>query len=94
MPPSQHDVSTDSNSAERQHSALSDRIEDAYLHCVPRCGKELAYDWDKMSRIKRSGVSRPILAFYETALEMGWLLAELEQRFGYSLDELARRFDR
>jgi ParB family chromosome partitioning protein len=30
----------------------------------------------------------------ETALEQGWLLAELEQRFGYSLDELARRFDR
>jgi hypothetical protein len=25
---------------------------------------------------------------------VGWLLAELEQRFGYSLDELARRFDR
>ena len=24
---------------------------------------------------------------------MGWLLAELEQRSGYSLDELARRFD-
>jgi ParB family chromosome partitioning protein len=30
----------------------------------------------------------------ETALEVGWLLAELEQRFGYNLDELARRFDR
>jgi ParB/RepB/Spo0J family partition protein len=30
----------------------------------------------------------------ETALEEGWLLAELEERFGYSLDELARRFDR
>src|SRR5258708_34728001 len=30
----------------------------------------------------------------ETALEVGWLLAELEQRFGYKLDELARRFDR
>lgn len=29
-----------------------------------------------------------------TALEEGWLLAKLEQRFGYSLDELARRFDR
>src|SRR6516162_6263987 len=29
-----------------------------------------------------------------TALEEGWLLAELEQRFGYGLDELARRFDR
>ncbi len=31
---------------------------------------------------------------HETALEEGWLLAELEQRFGYGLDELARRFDR
>jgi ParB/RepB/Spo0J family partition protein len=30
----------------------------------------------------------------ETALEQGWLLAELEQRFGYSLQDLARRFDR
>jgi len=30
----------------------------------------------------------------ETALEQGWLLAEMEQRFGYSLEELARRFDR
>ena len=31
---------------------------------------------------------------HETALEQGWLLAELEQHFGYGLDELARRFDR
>jgi ParB family transcriptional regulator, chromosome partitioning protein len=30
----------------------------------------------------------------ETALEQGWLLAEMEQCFGYSLEELARRFDR
>jgi ParB family chromosome partitioning protein len=30
----------------------------------------------------------------ESALEQGWLLAEMEQRFGYDLDELARRFDR
>jgi ParB family chromosome partitioning protein len=34
------------------------------------------------------------LSEQETALEVGWLLAELERRFGYSLDELARRFDR
>ena len=34
------------------------------------------------------------LSEQETALEVGWLLAELEQRFGYSLEELARRFDR
>ena len=30
----------------------------------------------------------------ETPLEQGWLLAEMEQRYSYSLDELARRFDR
>jgi ParB/RepB/Spo0J family partition protein len=34
------------------------------------------------------------LSEHETALEVGWLLAELERCFGYSLDELARRFDR
>ena len=30
----------------------------------------------------------------ESALEQGWLLAEMEQQFSYSLEELARRFDR
>jgi ParB family chromosome partitioning protein len=30
----------------------------------------------------------------ESALEQGWLLSEMEQRFGYSLEELGRRFDR
>src|SRR5882757_2194419 len=30
----------------------------------------------------------------ESALEQGWLLAEMEHRFGYGLDELARQFDR
>jgi ParB family transcriptional regulator, chromosome partitioning protein len=30
----------------------------------------------------------------ESALEQGWLLAEMAQRFGYGLEELARRFDR
>ena len=30
----------------------------------------------------------------ETALEEGWLLAELDERFGYGQEELARRFDR
>jgi ParB/RepB/Spo0J family partition protein len=34
------------------------------------------------------------LSEHETALEVGWLLAELEQRFGYGLAELACRFDR
>ena len=30
----------------------------------------------------------------ETALEQGWLLEEMESRLGYSIEELARRFDR
>src|SRR5712691_4635715 len=34
------------------------------------------------------------LSEHETALEVGWLLRELERRFDYGLDELARRFDR
>jgi hypothetical protein len=34
------------------------------------------------------------LSEHETALEVGWLLAELERRFEYGLDELAHRFDR
>jgi ParB/RepB/Spo0J family partition protein len=34
------------------------------------------------------------LSEHESALEVGWLLAEMEQRFGYGQEELARRFDR
>ncbi len=30
----------------------------------------------------------------ESALEQGWLLVEMEQSFGYSLEELARRWER
>jgi ParB/RepB/Spo0J family partition protein len=30
----------------------------------------------------------------ESALEEGWLLADFQKRFGYSLQELAKRFDR
>ena len=34
------------------------------------------------------------LSQQETALEQGWLLREMEQRYGYGIDELACRFDR
>jgi len=34
------------------------------------------------------------LSQQETALEQGWLLLEMEQRYGYSIEELARRLDR
>ena len=30
----------------------------------------------------------------DSALEQGWLLAEMEERLGYSIDDLARSFDR
>jgi len=30
----------------------------------------------------------------ETAIEQGWLLAEMEEKLGFSIDDLARRFDR
>ncbi len=30
----------------------------------------------------------------ESVLEQGWLLTEMKQRFGYGLEDLARRFDR
>lgn len=30
----------------------------------------------------------------ETALEQGWLLAEMEEKLSYTIEELARRFDR
>ena len=33
-------------------------------------------------------------AEHQSALEQGWLLAEMEGRFGYGVAELARRFDR
>ena len=34
------------------------------------------------------------LSQQETELEQGWLLREMQQRYKYSLEELARRFDR
>jgi hypothetical protein len=34
------------------------------------------------------------LSEHESALEVGWLLVEMERRFGYALDELSPRFDR
>src|SRR5437762_1904190 len=44
-----------------------------------------------------AGVPSPLPSSPEKTspgLEQGWLLAEMEQRFSYTLPELARRFDR
>jgi ParB/RepB/Spo0J family partition protein len=48
-----------------------------------------------MSEAEAVLLSRSLrLSPQESALEQGWLLAEMEQRFGYAIEELARRFDR
>ena len=48
-----------------------------------------------MSEAEALLLSRSLrLSPQESALEQGWLLSEMERRFGYSLEELARRFDR
>jgi ParB family chromosome partitioning protein len=48
-----------------------------------------------MSEAEALLLSRSLrLSPQESALEQGWLLSEMEHRFGYSLDGLARRFDR
>jgi ParB/RepB/Spo0J family partition protein len=48
-----------------------------------------------MSEVEAVLLDRSLrLSEQETALEVGWVLAEVEQRFGYGLEELARRFDR
>ncbi len=50
---------------------------------------------EQLGRDTVEAVDRSLrLCEHETALEVGWLLAEMEQRFGYGLEELARRFDR
>jgi len=48
-----------------------------------------------MSEAEAMLLSRSLrLSPQESALEQGWLLTEMKQRFGYGLEELARRFDR
>ena len=61
-----------------------------------RLGKDTveAVVWP-MSEVEALVLERSLrLGQHETALEQGWLLAELERRFEYDLDALARRFDR
>jgi ParB family chromosome partitioning protein len=50
--------------------------------------------WE-MSEVEALVLSRSLrFSPQESALEQGWLLSEMEQRFGCSREELARRFDR
>ncbi len=56
---------------------------------VVRAAEWLLGEFDALvlERVMRGGDS-------DSAIEQGWLLRELGQRFGVGLDELARRFDR
>ena len=52
--------------------------------------------WDSMSQAEALLLVRSLRmnSEPETALEQGWLLAEMEAKLGYSINDLARRFDR
>jgi ParB/RepB/Spo0J family partition protein len=66
------------------------------IAALEQLGRDIveAVVWD-MSECEALVLDRSMrLSAKETALEQGWLLVELEQRFGYSLEDLARRFDR
>lgn len=65
-----------------------------------RCLRQLVRDTVLATRLELGEPEALVLshqmstASNETALEQGWLLDELERRFGLSQDELSRRFDR
>jgi hypothetical protein len=40
-----------------------------YIACLD-CGKELAYDWDKMQRVKTDRLGRSVLAFRRLATHL------------------------
>lgn len=52
-----------------------------------------ASDW-QMPELEALLLERRLRCGAEDALEQAWLLAELQQRFGLSLEELARHFER
>ena len=52
-----------------------------------------ATDWP-MAELEALLLERQLRCASEDALDQAWLLAELQERFGLSLEELAQRFDR
>jgi len=64
-----------------------------------RALKRLAHDlvsairWE-LEEVEALLLERGLRRGSEDALDQAWLLTELQERFGYSLDALARRFER
>ena len=52
----------------------------------------LATRWE-LEEVEALLLERGLRRGSEDALDQAWLMAELQERFGYSLDDLARRFE-
>lgn len=65
------------------------------LRALKRLSRDtvIAADW-RMTELEALLLERRLRASGEDALDQAWLLAELQERFGLSLEELANRFDR
>jgi ParB/RepB/Spo0J family partition protein len=65
------------------------------LRALKRLSRDtvMATDW-RMTELDALLLARRLRASGEDALDQAWLLAELQERFGLSLEELAHRFDR
>lgn len=65
------------------------------LRALKRLSRDtvMATDW-RMAELDALLLARRLRASGEDALDQAWLLAELQERFGLSLEELANRFDR
>jgi ParB family transcriptional regulator, chromosome partitioning protein len=65
------------------------------LRALKRLSRDtvMAADW-RMTELDALLLERRLRASGEDALDQAWLLAELRERFGLSMQELAERFDR
>jgi ParB/RepB/Spo0J family partition protein len=65
------------------------------LRALKRLSRDtvMATDW-RMTELDALLLERRLRASGEDALDQAWLLAELRERFGLSMQELAERFDR
>jgi ParB family chromosome partitioning protein len=65
------------------------------LRALKRLSRDtvMATDW-RMTELDALLLARRLRASGEDALDQAWLLAELQERFGLSLEELGNRFDR
>jgi ParB-like chromosome segregation protein Spo0J len=78
--------------AEAEHFVLIDGYK--RVRALRRLARDvvLATRWE-LQEVEALLLERGLRRGNEDALDQAWLLAELQERFGYSLEELARRFE-